>query len=310
MVTVLSCFDGISCGQVALRRAGIPVEAYYASEINRFAVQVTQHHFPKTIQLGDVRMVKSSRLPKIDLLLGGSPCQGFSYSGKRLNFNDSRSRLFFQFARLLDELKPTYWLLENVSMKPEFAAVITEWVGAPPVCIDSALVSGQMRRRLYWANFPIEQPEDRGITLHDCLDPGSEHLNKAALVGRRITPSGTRDDSDTSIKTMQYLEVRQVNQIKSNCLTTAPKDTVLSPLPPGRYINGFQQPFRYYSVAEIERLQTLPEGYVGNHVSSNQARKLIGNAWTVDVIAHILSQIPNNKPLTASPARGTHDNVR
>src|SRR5690606_18870286 len=166
-INVLSLFDGMSCGQIALERAGIKVNNYFASEIDKHAIKVTQHNYPNTIQLGDVTQVKGEDLPKIDLLIGGSPCQGFSFAGKQLNFEDPRSKLFFEFVRLLKECNPKYFLLENVVMKKEFEQVITEHLGVEPIKINSALVSAQNRERLYWANFPIEQPKDKGIKLID-----------------------------------------------------------------------------------------------------------------------------------------------
>jgi len=152
-ITVLSLFDGISGAQLALQRAGIKVDKYYASEIDKYAIQITQKNFPDTIQIGDVTKLKGSDLPKIDLIIGGSPCQGFSFSGKQLNFEDERSKLFFEFVRLLEECKPKYFLLENVKMKKEFKDVITNYMGVEPALINSALLSSQNRERLYWSNF-------------------------------------------------------------------------------------------------------------------------------------------------------------
>jgi DNA-cytosine methyltransferase len=145
--------EGISCGQVALQRAGIKVNNYFASEIDKHAIKVTQSNHPNTKQIGDVTKTKGSDLPKIDLLIGGSPCQGFSFSGKQLNFDDPRSKLFFEFVRLLNEVKPKYWLLENVVMKQEYQDVISQHLGVEPVKLNSALTSAQNRVRLYWANF-------------------------------------------------------------------------------------------------------------------------------------------------------------
>src|SRR5574344_15209 len=162
-MNVLSLFDGMSCGQMALNRVGIKYDNYFASEIDKYAIKVTQHNFPNTIQLGDVTKIKSCDLPKIDLLMGGSPCQGFSFSGKQLNFNDPRSKLFFEFVRLVNECQPKYWLLENVVMKKEFEQVISNHLNVEPIKINSSLVSAQNRERLYWANFNIEQPEDKNI---------------------------------------------------------------------------------------------------------------------------------------------------
>ena len=137
MMNVLSLFDGMSCGQIALNRLGIKYDKYFASEIDEYAIKVTQHNYPETIQIGDVLNVKGSDLPKIDLMFGGSPCQGFSFAGKRLNFDDPRSKLFFEFVRLRDELKPKYFLLENVKMKKEHEQVITEHMGVEPIRINS-----------------------------------------------------------------------------------------------------------------------------------------------------------------------------
>ena len=172
-MNVLSLFDGMSCGQIALRQLGIPINKYYAAEIDPYAMRVTQNNFPETIHLGDVTKVKGKDLEKIDLLLGGSPCQGFSFAGKQLNFDDPRSALFFEFVRLLKECNPKYFLLENVRMKKEYQDVITEHLGVEPITINSALVSAQNRVRLYWTNIPnITQPEDRDIVLKDILENG------------------------------------------------------------------------------------------------------------------------------------------
>ena len=172
-MNVLSLFDGMSCGQQALNRLGIKYDNYYASELDKYAIQITQKNFPDTIQLGDVCGVVAKDLPKdIDLLLAGSPCQGFSFAGKQLAFDDPRSALFFEFIRLLRELKPKYFLLENVRMKKEYLDVITEQVGGvEPILINSKLVSAQNRQRYYWTNIPnVTQPEDKGIVLRDVLE--------------------------------------------------------------------------------------------------------------------------------------------
>ena len=181
---VLSLFDGMSCTQIALKNLGIKVDTYYASEIDKYGIQIAQKNFPDTIQLGDVKDIKGKDLPEIDLIVAGSPCQGFSFAGKQLAFDDPRSALFFEFIRILKEVKPKYFLLENVRMKKEFQAVISEQVsniypectngglfGIEPILINSALVSAQNRNRLYWTNIPgIEQPDDLGIVLRDVLE--------------------------------------------------------------------------------------------------------------------------------------------
>jgi len=172
-MNVLSLFDGMSCGQIALDQLGIKVDNYYAAEIDKYAIEIAKKNYQNTIHLGDVTKIKGSDLPQIDLLIGGSPCQGFSFAGKQLNFNDPRSALFFEYVRLLKECNPKYFLLENVRMKKEYQDVITEHLGVDPIMINSALVSAQNRVRLYWTNIPnINQPEDRGIVLKDILENG------------------------------------------------------------------------------------------------------------------------------------------
>jgi len=170
-MNVLSLFDGMSCGRIALERLGIKVDNYYASEIDKYAIQVSQANYPDIIQVGNVTELDTSTLPKIDLIMGGSPCQGFSFAGKQLAFDDPRSALFFEFVRCVKELQPKYFLLENVRMKKEYLDVISEYMGVEPIMINSALVSAQNRVRFYWTNIPgIEQPEDRGMVLRDILE--------------------------------------------------------------------------------------------------------------------------------------------
>lgn len=169
-MNVLSLFDGMSCGRIALERAGVPVTNYYAAEIDKWAIKIAKKNYPDTIHLGDVRDVHDFILPEIDLLIGGSPCQGFSFAGKMLNFDDPRSKLFFEFVRLKEELNPKWFLLENVKMKKESQAIISKYLGVEPIEINSALVSAQNRRRLYWTNIPFDGlPEDKGIVLKDIL---------------------------------------------------------------------------------------------------------------------------------------------
>ena len=193
-LVVLSLFDGMSCGQIALERAGIPVKAYYASEIDKYAIQITQKNYPNTVQLGDIECWKEWKLPKIDLILAGSPCQGFSKSGKGLNFDDPRSRLFFVFCDILayyygrnPDLK---FLLENVKMKKEWQEVITDRMKTEPVMINSALVSAQNRERLYWANWTITQPEDKGIYLKDIVEHGEVDRLKSYTIDANYFKGG------------------------------------------------------------------------------------------------------------------------
>lgn len=170
-MNVLSLFDGMSCGRIALDRLGIEVDNYYASEIDKYAMKVSEANYPDIIQIGDVTKMNYEDLPQIDLIMGGSPCQGFSFAGKQLAFDDPRSALFFCFWRAVKHLKPKYFLLENVRMKKEYLDVISEYMGVEPIMINSALVSAQNRVRYYWTNIPgIEQPEQRGIVLRDILE--------------------------------------------------------------------------------------------------------------------------------------------
>jgi DNA (cytosine-5)-methyltransferase 3A len=178
-MNVFSCFDGASCGQLALTKLGVPISNYYASEIDKYAIQVTQANFPNTIQLGDITKVDISQLPKIDLMMGGSPCQGFSFAGKQLNFEDPRSKLFFDFIKIRDKLKPKYVLLENVRMKKESEDIISDYMGCSPIKINSSLLSAQSRNRLYWfvelvdGNYVpinVNQPQDKGIVIKDILE--------------------------------------------------------------------------------------------------------------------------------------------
>ena len=188
-MNVLSLFDGMSCGQIALRKLGIPVKNYFASEIDKFAIKVAKANFPDMIHLGDVQNVKTSGQHlldefdcghKIDLLIGGSPCQGFSFAGKQLNFDDPRSQLFFEYIRLLKALKPKYFMLENVKMSKQSQQIITDYLGVEPVEINSNLVSAQNRRRLYWTNIPVDGlPENKGTVLSDILEDGYTDREKS-----------------------------------------------------------------------------------------------------------------------------------
>lgn len=189
-LNVLSLFDGMSCGRVALERAGIPVANYFASEIDKYAIQIAMKNYPDTVQLGDVNGWMGWNLPKIDLLIGGSPCQGFSLAGKGLNFDDPRSKLFFVFVDILHAEVPTYFMLENVKMKREWRDTITYHLNVEPVLINSALVSAQNRKRFYWANWKVEQPEDRGILLRDIIEDGIVDRDKSYTIDANYHKGG------------------------------------------------------------------------------------------------------------------------
>ena len=172
---ILSLFDGIACWYEALVKAGIKIDAYYASEIDKYAIQIAQKNHPDIIQVGDICKLNGEEFRDIDLVIGGSPCQWFSVAGKMLNFEDPRSKLFFEFVRILKEVKPKYFLLENVKMKKERQDIISERLGVEPIEINSGLVSGQNRKRLYRTNIPgVIQPEDKGIILKDILQKNVE----------------------------------------------------------------------------------------------------------------------------------------
>lgn len=273
---VLSLFDGMSCGQIALNRAGISYGKYYASEIDKHAIKVTQHNYPNTIQLGNVTEIKGTDLTQIDLLIGGSPCQGFSFAGKGLNFDDPRSKLFFEFVRLKNETQPKYWLLENVKMKAEYQNIISEILGVKPILINSKLVSAQSRERLYWTNIPIANLSDKNIVISDIV--GIETNNKSAeiIVTKNIYPKKGQNGNVYAIngkcKTLSAGVGITGNGIGSS---NAPKI---------EWNN--EQGWRRLTATECERLQTVPDNYT-NCVSDTQRYKMLGNGWTVDVIAHI-----------------------
>ena len=214
-MNVLSLFDGMSCGRIALERLGIPVDNYYASEIDKYAIEVSQANYPDIIQVGDVTELDTSTLPKIDLIMGGSPCQGFSFAGKQLAFDDPRSALFFEFVRCVKELQPKYFLLENVRMKKEYLDVISEYMGVEPIMINSALVSAQNRVRFYWTNIPgIEQPEQRGIVLKDIL----EKKEVEGLSDKAIDYMNRSSDKWSGGKTRKDIYIKHESE-KGMCLT-------------------------------------------------------------------------------------------
>ena len=302
---VLSLFDGICCGHLALERAGIKIDSYDAYEIEKNAIKATETNFPDVIQHGDVTIEDFTKYKgKIDLLIGGSPCANLSMAGNGQGLKGSQSKLFYEYARAIKEVQPKYFLLENVIMKKEWEDIITNILGVEPIEINSSLVSAQNRRRLYWTNIPnVTLPEDKNITLEDILEdiefpnPAAirgRRLNKATIVGRRLDKNGHRKDTDKTIPITQCLEVRATNTDKSNCLTTVDKDNVLTPLPIGRHPDAFKNnlPFRYYTTKEMCRLQTVPDDFL-NMIPDSAARKALGNGWTVDVIAHIFSFLPN-----------------
>ena len=283
-INVLSLFDGISCGHIALDKAGIPINKYYASEIDKYAIKVTNKNYPETINLGDVTTVSGELFTeKIDLLIGGSPCQGFSQAGKMKNFDDPRSKLFWEYVRILQEVKPKYFLLENVVMKQEWQDIISEALGVKPIMIDSSLTSAATRKRLYWTNIPgVGQPEDLGITFGDIrerdVQEGSIYYTDKGLdwIRRHEKRTGKTlriiGDSDK----MQMLEASMYKKYSSQRFVGI-EDT-----------HGL----RYITVTECERCMNVPDGYT-DCCSNTQRYKQLGNGWEVNTITHIFRILKN-----------------
>lgn len=315
-MNVLSLFDGMSCGQIALNRIGIKIDNYYASEIDKHAIAVTQHNYPNTIQLGSVTELDGTKLPKIELLIGGSPCQSFSFAGKRKGMStkdnieittleqylllkeqgfefEGQSYLFWEYMRIFKIVKPKYFLLENVIMIDKWKKILTEAIGVEPIEINSSLVSAQNRRRLYWTNIPFSKLEDKKIYLKDIIEDENEiSVFCGAMRGRYIIDGKCQDGKmKTAGLTKQRIEIRYDG--KTNTLTTVGKDNNVVYNADGRtYYNLEDCDFRKLSPIECERLQTVPDNYT-NVVPKTYRLKMLGNGWTVDVISHIFMGLNN-----------------
>lgn len=298
-MNVLSLFDGISCGQIALERVGIKVDKYYASEIKKKAIEVTQQHYPNTIQLGDITKLHyedgkfysengTYEVGNIDLLIGGSPCQDFSCLkntrwGEANGYNGEKSKLFWEYLRLLREVKPKYFLLENVKMKQEYEDNISNILGYKPNRINSSLVSFQTRDRLYWTNINngiIPLPKDKHISLQDNFDTNEENLKEAKM---NYTPSRVRmwnNGNGGKLGACRNI----TDSDKCNCISRkqdrCPNSGLIA-------YDGFA---RFLTRTEIEKGQTLPLGYL-KKCSYNQMCDLAGDGWTVDIIAHIFNEL-------------------
>ena len=305
-MNVLSLFDGMSCARIALERAGINVTNYYASEVDKYAIKVAQTNYPDTVQLGSVTNVMwpetFEKLP-IDLLIGGSPCQGFSFAGRQLQFDDPRSALFWEYVRLLKECKPRYFLLENVRMNQRSQDVITEALGVQPIPINSSLVSAQNRKRLYWTNIPFKYPLDKEIMMKDILEDGCVDRDKSHCIDANYFKGGNlkqyfekhrrqlvfSDDGmchvgDADLKGHGYN--RRVYHPDGKALTLAAASG--GNLEPKTLASDTT--WRKLTPVEVERLQTVPDNYTA-HVSNTQRYKMLGNGFTVDVISQILQGI-------------------
>ena len=284
-MNVLSLFDGMSCGQIALDQLGVKIENYFASEIKPHAIKVTQENYPKTVQIGDVTKVKGKDLPNIDILIGGSPCQDFSRGNAvRDGLEGIKSGLFFEYIRLLEEVNPKYWMLENVIMSDADYMIISDYLGTEPIRINSSLVSAQLRDRLYWTNIGPEHfdlfgnrkcniplPKDRKITLQSILENGYTDRYKS----RAVLESESRP-----LRTPHKMWHRYHNTGFTTVVFDSPD-------------LDWEKGIRYFTQTELERLQTVPEGYTKS-LNRNEAASLIGDGWTVDVIAHIFSFINSN----------------
>ncbi len=285
-LNVLSLFDGISCAQIALERAGFKVANYFASEIEKNSIKITQHNYQNTIQLGDVTKIKAADLPQIDLLVGGSPCQGFSICGKQLNFDDPRSKLFFEYVRLLKECKPRYFLLENVGMKKEYQDVISEHLSCQPIAIDSQLLSAQTRARLYWTNIlGVEQPKDVGIVTRDILDTVGPFVFVADIDLQYLEYTKRFVNFSYCRAWLEVFDRRWQKAVrlskKHNCLVCRTSS---------HYIYFNDTTIRKTTTLEQERLQTVPDNYTAC-VCKTARRHALANGFTVDVIAYILGHI-------------------
>lgn len=285
-INVLSLFDGISCGQIALEKAGIAIETYFAAEIDKHAIRVTQHNYPNTKQLGSVIDVKVMDLPKIDLLIGGSPCQGFSIAGKKLNFNDDRSKLFFEFVRLKNELKPKYFLLENVRMTDDIADAIDELLGVKRIYIDSRNFTGMIRKRYYWTNIPIGEIPTKNVAIEDLLDNELFDRDLNFFLDRtKYEPTKSYDGIITinprDNNGKQTWQRGRVYDIKGSCPTICATLFDLN-------ITEDHKTWRKLTINECEKLQGVPKDYT-SIVSKNERGKQLGNGWNVDTVAFIFS---------------------
>lgn len=300
---ILSLFDGISCARVALERAGIPVEDYFASEIDKYAIQISKKNYFEITQVGGVKefdpKLDFGDSIKIDLLIGGSPCQDLSIAKRdRKGLDGERSGLFWEYVRILNEVKPKYFILENVASMPKEAKdLISETLGVQPIMINAALVSAQQRKRLFWTNIPnVTLPEDRGILLKDILIDGIETKEKSLCITATYSRACPRDYFEKSSR--QLIKVGEFNKggQGDRVYSIEGKSVTLSALGGGRGAKtGLYETtlgtYRKLHPIETERLQGLPDNYTEG-VSNTQRYKCCGNAFNVDVVAHILSFIP------------------
>ena len=272
-MNVLSLFDGMSCGRIALERSGITVDKYFASEIEPKAIKISQKNYPDIIQLGDITKLSGDGLPNIDLLLAGSPCQGFSTAGQMTGLEHEGSKLFYDFVRLKDKLKPKYWLLENVHMTEPNMDIINQLLGCRPVSINSRLVSAHNRPRLYWTNIPFSgMPNDKGLVWKDIEQTDVDYVYYNRPAGKRMFHN---ERNRFKYATMEKSPTLLKRSTGTDCNGIIMDDNPDNPL------------IRKYTAIECERLQTVPDNYTEG-ITFNQRCEMLGNGWTVDVIVHLL----------------------
>lgn len=276
---VISLFDGISCARLALDKAGIEFDDYYASEIDKYCLKVTEKRFPDNINLGDITKLTEKDLPKdVFLLIGGSPCQSLSIAKrqKESGLEKGKSTLFWEYIRILNLVKPKYFILENVaSMKKTDRDKISAIVGVEPIKINSALLSGQQRKRLYWSNIlGIEQPEDKKIYLKDILEHGYTEKDKSYCLTATYSRACLKDYLE--FKQRQLIWNKPIEEVFFNSLSDK---------------NKMKEYARKLTPLECERLQTIPDNFTDCGISDTQRYKMLGNGFTVDVIAHILNYL-------------------
>ena len=284
-MNVLSLFDGMSCGQLALHRAGIPYDNYYASEIKPIAIKVAKQNFPNTIHIGDVTKIDLSSLPKIDLLIGRSPCQDFSQmktNGKGLE--GDKSKLFYDYLRILKEIKPKYFLLENVKMKKDSEQQLNDYLGIKGLHINSELVSYQKRPRIYWTNIPNAcVPKDRNINFQDFKET---NYDVCKIYKLNNTPSRIKMWNNGKKTSSRKTCPNITHSNKVYCLTRKQDRS------PNSGLIELDDFCRFLTRQELEKAQTVPVGYT-NSVSYNQAQDLLGDGWTIEVIAHLFQGLNN-----------------
>lgn len=291
-MNVLSLFDGISCGQIALERAGIKVDKYYASEIDKNSIKITSKNYPNTIQLGDITKITEKMLDEImpiDLIIGGSPCQDLSVykfdRGKVSGLEGTKSGLFYHYLRILKYVKPKYFLLENVPMQQQWEKVITDYLGVEPIIINSNLVCAADRKRLYWTNIPqVKQPKDKKIVLKDIVI-NAKDVPEKYWYNKPFTYNGDNEKVQCTLEIKGHRHMKEVYNLNGKCntLTTCGGENLQKKV--------FQDGrCRKLTPIEYERLQTLPDNYT-SCVADTHRYNAIGNGWTVDIIAHIFKNL-------------------